>query len=61
MDGIFRNAIRLQRLINNILDVTAIESQSFKFNIEQFDLNSLISSVIDDYIDRIKKPIVLLN
>jgi two-component system, OmpR family, sensor histidine kinase VicK len=55
VDGIFRNAIRLQRLINNILDVTAIESQSFKFNIEQFDLNSVISSVIDEYIDRIKK------
>ena len=55
VDGIFRNAIRLQRLINNILDVTAIESQSFKFNIEQFDLNSVISSMIDDYIDQIKK------
>jgi two-component system sensor histidine kinase VicK len=55
VDGILRNAIRLQRLINNILDVTAIEGQSFKVNVEQFDLNSVISSLIDDYIDQIKK------
>ena len=55
VDGVFRNAIRLQRLISNILDVTAIESQSFRFNTEHFNLNDLISGIIDDYKNQIKK------
>jgi two-component system, OmpR family, sensor histidine kinase VicK len=55
VDGVFRNAIRLQRLISNILDVTAIESQSFRFSAERFNLNDLISSIIDDYKNQIKK------
>lgn len=55
VEGIFRNATRLQKLIRNILDVTAIESQSFRFNTEQFNLNIVLSCIIDDYRNQIKK------
>src|SRR5215212_2542573 len=52
---IIRNAKRLQRLTEDILDVTKIESKSLKLNKEQFKLNDLISSVIDDYRNRIER------
>ncbi len=55
VEGIFRNATRLQKLIRNILDVTAIESQSFRFNTEQFNLNIVLPCIIDDYRNQIKK------
>ena len=57
VEGIFRNATRLQKLISNILDVTAIESQSFRFHTEQFNLNNIILSIIDDYQNQIKKTL----
>ena len=47
-DIIIRNAKRLQRLTENILDVTKIESQSLVMNIETFDLNEVIINAIDD-------------
>jgi signal transduction histidine kinase len=47
--AIFRNAKRLQRLTNDILDVTRIGSQTLKLNKEQFNLADLISSVIEDF------------
>jgi signal transduction histidine kinase len=50
-----RNAKRLQRLTDDILDVTKIESQSLKLNKERFNLNDLISSIIDDYRNHIEK------
>lgn len=46
---ILRNAKKLQRLSEDILDVTRIESQSLKLNREEFDLNDVLSSVIGDY------------
>ena len=49
-----RNAKRLQTLIDNILDVTRIESQTLILNKEPFNIHELISSVIEDYKDRIK-------
>ena len=49
-----RNAKRLQTLIDNILDVTRIESQTLRLNKEPFNIHELISSVIEDYKDRIK-------
>ena len=55
VDGIYRNASRLQKLINNILDVTTIESQSLHLNKEKFDLNRVIYDLIGDYCDLIKK------
>jgi len=45
---ILRNAIRLQRLTGDILDVTRIESQTLRLNKEEFDLNEVISNVIKD-------------
>jgi signal transduction histidine kinase len=47
--AIQRNAIRLQRLSNDILDVAKIESRSLRLKKELLDLNELISNIIDDY------------
>ena len=54
VDIIQRNAKRLQTLINNILDVTRIESQTLILNKERFDICNLVSSVLEDYKDRTK-------
>jgi two-component system, OmpR family, sensor histidine kinase VicK len=43
-----RNAVRLQSLINNILDVSRIESRTLKLNKEKFNINEKIRHVIDD-------------
>jgi signal transduction histidine kinase len=53
-DAIFRNAKRLQRLSQDILDVTKIESGSLKLNKEHLNLNEVISNVADDYRNQIK-------
>jgi signal transduction histidine kinase len=53
--AIIRNANRLQRLTNDILDVTRIESQTLKLNKEQFNLADLISSVVEDFKNDIQK------
>jgi signal transduction histidine kinase len=50
LDTITRNAKRLQRLTDDILDVTKIESQSLKLNKERFNLNDVITNVIDEMI-----------
>jgi two-component system, OmpR family, sensor histidine kinase VicK len=55
IQAISRNAIRLQRLTNDILDVTRIESQSLNLNKEQFNLKDLITSVVEDYRSQIEK------
>jgi two-component system sensor histidine kinase VicK len=48
LDAIVRNAKRLQRLTENILDVTRIESHSLQINKERFSLNENIRNVIND-------------
>ncbi len=48
-EAIFRNAQRLQKLTNDILDVTKIESQTLKLNKEQFSLTDTISIVLEDF------------
>jgi signal transduction histidine kinase len=53
--AIFRNADRLQRLTNDILDVTRIESQGLKLNKERFNLIDLISSIVEDFRNDIQK------
>jgi signal transduction histidine kinase len=50
VDTIIRNAKRLQRLTEDILDVTKIESQSLNLNKERFNLNDVITNVIDEMI-----------
>jgi signal transduction histidine kinase len=58
--GIKRNATRLQRLTYDILDVAKIDSQSLKLNIERFNLNELISNILEDYRNQINNANVLL-
>jgi two-component system sensor histidine kinase VicK len=48
IQAITRNAVRLQKLTEDILDVTRIESNTLKLKKEQFDLNEKIRNVIDD-------------
>ena len=55
MNIIMRNARRLQRLTQNILDVTKIEGHSLNLHKELFDLNDLISSIFLEYTNRIEK------
>src|SRR5262249_41233623 len=43
-----RNAKRLRRLTEDILDITKIESQSLNLNKKQFNLKGVISDAIDD-------------
>ena len=55
MAAVYRNASRLQRLANDILDVTRIESGSLRLNLEKFDLNQVISDIVDDYRNEIER------
>ena len=53
--AIIRNAKRLQRLANDILDVTKIESKSLNIKKEQLNLNDLILNVLDDIVINTKE------
>ena len=55
LDTIIRNSKRLKQLTEDILDVTRIESQSLKLNKEQFNLNDLITLIIEDHRSQIEK------
>jgi signal transduction histidine kinase len=48
IDAISRNAIRLQHLTNEILDVSQIEGHRLKLNKERFNLNELIYNALKD-------------
>jgi signal transduction histidine kinase len=48
LDVILRNVKRFQRLSQDILDVTMIESRSLKLNKHQIDLNDLIPNIVKD-------------
>jgi signal transduction histidine kinase len=47
-ETIFRNARRLKRLAENILDVSKIKDNKLKLYIEEFVLNDIIMNAIDD-------------
>jgi two-component system, OmpR family, sensor histidine kinase VicK len=49
LDVIIRNAKRLQQLADDILDVTKIESQSLKLKNERFDLQELVTAIVNEY------------
>lgn len=49
MDIIKRNTEKLSRLAEDILDVTRIESNTLKLNIERLDLHNLILDTIEDF------------
>jgi two-component system, OmpR family, sensor histidine kinase VicK len=44
-----RNARKLIQLTNDILDVTKIETDKLNLNVEVFNLNDLISDIVEDY------------
>ncbi len=50
-----RNAERLQQLIENILDVTKIESQSLHLKMQRFNLNDLVSNIILEHKNQIER------
>jgi signal transduction histidine kinase len=52
---VIRNAKRLQRLADSILDVTKIESNSLKLNKEKINIHELVSDVIEDHKNQIEK------
>ena len=54
MDIIRRNARRLQKLTQNILDVTKIENRSLSLNKEPVDLNDMISKIVEENARHIK-------
>jgi signal transduction histidine kinase len=55
IDVIIRNAKRLRRLAENILDVTKIEAHSLFIKKERFNLNNLVFSIVTDFRNQIAK------
>ncbi|MDQ5868655.1 MAG: sensor histidine kinase [Thermoproteota archaeon] len=55
LDVILRNVKRFQRLSQDILDVTMIESRSLKLNKHAIDLNDLIVNIVEDHQKHIQK------
>jgi hypothetical protein len=49
IEAIYRNAIRLQKLTNDILDVSRIESQTLNLDKEVINFNELILRIVQDY------------
>ncbi|HEX2067095.1 MAG TPA: histidine kinase dimerization/phospho-acceptor domain-containing protein, partial [Nitrososphaeraceae archaeon] len=49
LDTIIRNAKRLKRLADDILDVTKIESQSLQLKKERFNITQMILNALADY------------
>ena len=48
IDGMYRNAFRIQKLTKDILDVTRIESDTLRLNKIKFDLKEVILNAIED-------------
>jgi signal transduction histidine kinase len=59
--AIIRNAKRLQRLADDILDVTKIESNTLRIDKEQLNLNDLILNALDDIVMNVKEEEVELK
>ena len=52
---IIRNAERLRQLAENILDVTRIESQTFRLTKENFSLDEILTRIITDCREEVKR------
>jgi signal transduction histidine kinase/sugar-specific transcriptional regulator TrmB len=48
IDGMYRNACRIQKLTKDVLDVTRIESDTLRLNKIKFDLREIILNAIED-------------
>lgn len=46
---ILKNAQRLEKLANDILDVTRIENNQLKLNLERFNLIDLVADIVQDF------------
>ena len=55
LEVVIKNARRLQRLTEDILDVTKIESQSLNLRKEKLNLNDMVAMALEDYKDEIGK------
>ena len=55
MQSISRNAVRLQRLTNDILDVTRIDSHTLNLHKEKFNIGNLLAYIVQDYVGYIEK------
>jgi signal transduction histidine kinase len=61
LNAVIKNAKRLQRLTEDILDVTKMENSSLKLNKELFNLYHLLSSNVEDYKSQIEKDNVSIE
>jgi signal transduction histidine kinase len=50
-----KNALKLQKLSNDILDVSKIDSGTLRLNIERFDISETILNTAKDFIEEAKK------
>lgn len=50
-----KNALKLQKLSNDILDVSKIDSGTLRLNIERFDMSETILNTAKDFIEEAKK------
>jgi signal transduction histidine kinase len=50
-----RNALRLKKIAENILDITRIESNTLNLEKENFELGGLIFDIVNDYNTRLDK------
>jgi two-component system, OmpR family, sensor histidine kinase VicK len=55
LDIVVRNATRLKRLTEDILDVQKIDNRSLLLNKEKLELNELISNLITEYKNQFQK------
>ncbi len=55
LDIIIRNAKRLARLTNDLLDVAKIESNLIKLEKEKFNFNEFISDILYDFANKVSK------
>jgi signal transduction histidine kinase len=63
LKALARNAVRLQRLTKDILDVTRIETRSLRLNLQKVNLNEIVCDIIEDQkteIEKTKKEINLV-
>jgi two-component system, OmpR family, sensor histidine kinase VicK len=55
IEAIYRNAVRLQKLTDDILDVSRIESQTLILDKEVFNLNELVPRIVQDYKSHLRR------